>query len=87
MLQLMALIFTLSAVFIFYACNKNQKLLQKLLPKKLSILGYIFLIMALLMWTQAMSLTSAVLIWLMSTMLFLISVPLISLLKSNKATK
>jgi len=81
MFQSMALIFTLLAVFIFYACNKNQQLIQKILPQKFIILGYIFLIMALVMWTQAMSLISAIFIWLMTIMLLLISIPALSLLK------
>lgn len=83
MFQFMALMLSLLAVFIIYSCNKNQQILKSRLSKKYKIFSYLCFILSLIMWSLAVSFSSAIFIWLMSMMLFLISVPALSLLKSK----
>lgn len=85
MFQIIALITSICGVLTFYLCHKNQRIFARPLPKKMKVLAYTNVILALISWQQIQSPISAVFIWLMTLMLIFIAIPLSTLFKNAGA--
>ncbi len=79
----LACISTLIGALVVYLVNKNQRLLNKPLAGNSILSGYLCLLMAFIFWYQFLTPAAAVFMWLMTSALFFITIPLLTLLKQS----
>ena len=85
-MSVLALAFTFSGCLLIYVTNKNQRLFAKQKTLTLRYLGYLLACVALVCWLNAVSVSSAILIWLLSIMVVLALIPLLTLIRPGRQT-
>ncbi|GEM_PF-1506396 len=86
MMSVLAVALTFSGCLLIYITNKNQRLLAKQKTMTPRYLGYLLTCVALVCWLNAVSVASAVLIWLLCIMVILAVLPLLSLIRPGRQT-
>ncbi|MCJ8294364.1 MAG: hypothetical protein MJK15_08150 [Colwellia sp.] len=87
MWQFIALVLTLMGVTLLYLSNKHQKFIASPLTKVYRLLGYIMTFLALLSWMQLYVVSASICIWLFTSNVVLVCVPLLSLHKKFRNNK
>lgn len=85
-MSVFALAFTFSGCLLIYVTNKNQRLFAKQKALTLRYLGYLLACVALVCWLNAVSVSAAILIWLLCIMVILALIPLLSLVRPGRQT-
>jgi fatty acid desaturase len=82
MWQIFALVLTVLGSTFIYLSNKHQGFIKKPVAKVWRVIGYLCTLCSLVFWLQTLVVSSAVFIWLFTSVVALIIIPLISLNKS-----
>ncbi|MCP3863427.1 MULTISPECIES: hypothetical protein [Marisediminitalea] len=85
-MSVLALAFTFSGCLLIYVTNKNQRLFANQKSLTLRYLGYLLSCVALMCWLNAVSVSAAILIWLLSIMVILALIPILSLVRPGRQT-
>ena len=79
MWQIFALVLTILSSTFIYLSNKHQGFIKKPIAKIWRVIGYLCALCSLAVWLQILVVSSAVFIWLFTSVVALIIIPLISL--------
>jgi membrane protein YdbS with pleckstrin-like domain len=85
--QFIALLLTIISATLIYLTNKHQTLISNTLPKYWRLIGYINSVLALFSWLQLYVLSASIFIWLFTSIVTLICIPLLNLYKNLRYKK
>lgn len=86
MWQTSALFITCLAVTFIYLSNEHQAMIKYTLSKKIRIVGYFCWLCALAFWLEILTTSAAIFMWLLTSVVLFILLPLLSLCKSKGGT-
>ncbi len=79
MWQVFALVLTVLGSTFIYLSNKNQGFINKPVAKVWRLIGYLCTLCSLVFWLQTLVVSAAIFIWIFTSVVALIVIPLISL--------